>query len=317
MTQLKNIVGVQFRKAGKIYDFETLKELRVGERVIVETDRGPTIAVIADVRMEAAAKYKNELKKIVRKANYKDFAKSEKFSDKDALATAETHVKNLKLKMRVLKVEVSMGGNKVTVFFSAPDRVDFRELLKLLATNYKARVELKQVGSRDEAKILGGVGICGREYCCSTFLREFVPVSIKMAKNQNLALNPTKVSGGCGRLLCCLTYENDVYTELKSTMPPVGVRVHFDGGREGRILSTDIFNQIVVVEDESGMTQEVDVAQVESMKAKPKKEQAKKEQPNLVPDDWGKDIDLKELLESQPKRSKNNNKNHRHKNKKK
>ena len=268
--------------------------------------------MVADLRMEPSKKYADgALKRIIRKANYKDLAGNKDFSDHEALETAEKKVQQLKLKMRILKVEISMGGNKVVVLFSAPDRVDFRELLKQLASSFKARVELKQVGSRDEAKIVGGVGICGREFCCSTFLREFVPVSIKMAKNQNLALNPSKVSGGCGRLLCCLTYENDVYTELRKTIPHTGTMVTYDGDLQGRVLRGDLLNQTVLIEDSQGMSVELNVSEITFEKSKPKKsgkqhskdkKHHKKPTKDEASDDWGKDIDLKELMKDPKKK---------------
>ncbi len=263
--------------------------------------------------MESSKKYaEGALKRIIRKANYKDLAGNKDFTDHEALEIAEKKVEQLKLKMRILKVEMSMGGNKVVVLFSAPDRVDFRELLKQLASSFKARVELKQVGSRDEAKIVGGVGICGREFCCSTFLREFVPVSIKMAKNQNLALNPSKVSGGCGRLLCCLTYENDVYTELRKTIPHSGTMVTYDGDLQGRVLRGDLLNQTVLIEDSQGMTLELSVSDIKFEKSKPRpkkseknhrdKNKPKKSDQKKSSDDWGKDIDLKELMKDPKKK---------------
>jgi len=164
-----------------------------------------------------------------------------------------------------------LGGSKVTVYFTAPKRVDFRELVKNLAGKLRTRVELKQVGPRDEAKLLGGVGVCGREYCCSTFLRDFLPVSIKMAKNQNLALNPAKLSGGCGRLLCCLTYEDETYKDIRKTMPKVGRMVRFDPTENdwndwedesdtdsrqfntlGKVIKVDLLNEMVLLVAEDG-----------------------------------------------------------------
>ena len=174
----------------------------------------------------------------------------------------------LALDMRIINVEVQFGGNKVIVFFSAPGRVDFRELVKELASGLKTRVELKQVGARDEAKLTGGIGICGREFCCSSWLREFVPVSIKMAKNQNLALNPNKVSGGCGRLLCCLTYEDETYSELRQKLLPKGTMVELDDGYTGKVLKGDILNQVLVVELSGGDQRTVAISSVKTVDEK-------------------------------------------------
>lgn len=166
-------------------------------------------------------------------------------------------------------------------------------MVKDLATGVRARIELKQVGARDEAKIVGGLGICGREYCCSSFLRDFVPVSIKMAKNQNLALNPSKVSGGCGRLLCCLTYENDVYTELRKKLPPRGVRVRFDDAQVGMVIRGDVLNQTVLLETEDGQQVSVPVSGIEVIEGGGKSQPAA--QPAAAGENWGDDIDIEGL----------------------
>lgn len=181
-------------------------------------------------------------------ASQRDLEEARKLTPEAAAKVAKERADRLGLKMTVLQSEVQFGGNKVIIFFSATGRVDFRDLVKDLASSLKARVELKQVGARDEAKLVGGIGVCGREFCCSSFLRDFVPVSIKMAKNQNLALNPSKVSGGCGRLLCCLTYENDQYTELRKSFPPKNAQIRcLDDGVVGRVLKGDVLNQTVLI----------------------------------------------------------------------
>src|SRR5690606_13328729 len=207
---------------------------------------------------------------------------------------ARSRVDKLQLKMSVLQSDVQFGGNKVIVYFSAPGRVDFRDLVKELAAGLKARVELKQVGARDEAKLVGGIGICGREFCCSSFLRDFVPVSIKMAKNQNLALNPSKVSGGCGRLLCCLTYENDLYTELRRKIPSRGTRLRVVGDQDfgvvGDVIKGDILNQEVVLETDDCRQVAVKLADTELVD--------KSAAPSIAStdaDDWASDIDLEAL----------------------
>ena len=245
-----NVVGVQFKRAGKIYDFSYKDlNLKVGDKVLVETEWGESVGKIvlvgfySEKEMEA-----RKLKAVVRKFGKKDVSKGFHLTTDEVVSFARRKITRFKLDMRVLKAEIFYGGNRVLIFFSSPGRVDFRGLVKELAGGLKARVELKQVGPRDETKLLGGVGVCGREYCCSSFLREFVPVSIKMAKNQNLALNPTKVSGGCGRLLCCLTFEDDNYKELRLRLPAAGSEVKLRETDEiGVVQKADLLNQTLQV----------------------------------------------------------------------
>jgi cell fate regulator YaaT (PSP1 superfamily) len=264
-----NVIGVQFRRAGKIYHFTAGDfDVRVGDEVVVDTDRGPSLAEVTVLRLlDRSELGDQELKPIIRKASQKDLEPAGKLTPEYVEKFARDALKRHDLNIRILKGEILLGGNKVIVYFSAPGRVDFRELVKDLATGLYARVELKQVGARDEAKLVGGLGICGREFCCSSFLREFVPVSIKMAKNQNLALNPTKVSGGCGRLLCCLTYENDTYSELRRIMPGKGAKVRVnDGGDEGMVatvIKSDLINQLVMIISDAGNIQTLPVSQLE------------------------------------------------------
>lgn len=249
------IASVQFRRAGKLYDFSFKNlTLNVGDHVIVDSEKGPSLAQIKLLK-PVPTKGERKLKGILRRVNTKELTKPARWTDEEILATTRTKVDDLKLDMRLLKAENQPGSNKIVVYFSSPGRVDFRLLVKDLASLLKARIELKQVGARDETKLLGGIGICGREYCCSSFLREFIPVSIRMAKNQNLALNPSKVSGGCGRLLCCLTYENDVYTELRQTLPPRGAKVRvLDNEKIVQVLRTDLLNQLVEVDLDGQLT---------------------------------------------------------------
>jgi cell fate regulator YaaT (PSP1 superfamily) len=282
-----NIVGVQFRRAGKIYDFDA-KELllQVGDRVVVETERGPSLAEVRRINfLTESERRERDLKPIVRLASHKDLDTSGRLSVEHATSFAKEKIKKLELDMHVINVEIQFGGNKVIIFFSAPGRVDFRELVKELAGGLKTRVELKQVGARDEAKLAGGIGICGREFCCSSFLREFVPVSIKMAKNQNLALNPSKVSGGCGRLLCCLTYEDDTYTELRQKLLPKCTRVKLPDGNFGDVVKGDILNQVMMVETDQGEQIQVPVNDLEVVNVN-----------EGVADDWGDDIDFDSLM---------------------
>ena len=284
-----NIAGLQFRRAGKIYDFNIDGfALTVGDEVVVDTERGPSVAKVASLKYVSKEKYPSDgLKGIMRVATERDLSPSSRFSPEDVERITKEKIARAGLEMKILKAEIQLGGNKITVFFSAPGRVDFRDLVKDLAGTFKARVELKQVGARDEAKLVGGVGICGREYCCSSFLRDFVPVSIKMAKNQNLALNPSKVSGGCGRLLCCLTYENDTYSDLRRRMPSIGSRVRTADGQTGDIIKGDLLNQLVLVETDQGQQVPFKISEIEVIE---KSKGAAAEE-----GEWGQDIDLAAL----------------------
>jgi cell fate regulator YaaT (PSP1 superfamily) len=295
-----NVVGVQFRRAGRIYDFNAGEfELRIGDDVVVETDRGPSIGKVRQLKFLPIDPQKAaEMKTILRRARRKDL-EANSLTPEKALEISRSRVYELKLDMMVLQADVQFGGNKVILYFTAPGRIDFRDLVKDLASSLRSRVELKQVGARDETKILGGIGVCGREYCCSSFLREFVPVSIKMAKNQNLALNPSKVSGGCGRLLCCLTYENDMYTELRTKLPPRGSRLRaIEEDFVGNVIKADLLNQTVVLESESGQQLTVAIADTEMLDSRggppPPAPQGESEAEN-----WAEDIDLSQLVDDE------------------
>jgi len=304
-----NIAGVQFRRAGKIYDFKYEElPLNVGDHVVVDTERGPSLARVVMLKFEAESdNSKRELKDILRRAGHKELEKKSKLTTDEIVSFTKDKVNTLKLDMTVLTSEVQFGGGKITIFFTSPGRVDFRELVKELASGLKSRVELKQVGARDEAKLIGGTGICGREFCCSSFLREFVPVSIKMAKNQNLALNPNKVSGGCGRLLCCLTYEDDTYSSLKKKFPKKGTKVYVaEIGGYCTIIKNDLLNEEVVVENERG---QVETYALEDIEVLNKKEGRVEEKTS----DWGDDLDL-DALEKFANQSKKQNKNFKNKN---
>ena len=240
--------------------------LRVGDFVLVDTERGPSLAEVMLLDYTVPRKGDRKLKPVIRKVHAKEIDKPLRWSEEEIHALALDKIKTYDLSMRLLKTEMQFGGNKIILYFTSPARVDFRQLVKELANELKTRLELKQIGARDETKLLGGLGICGREYCCSSFLREFIPVSIKMAKNQNLALNPQKVSGGCGRLLCCLTYENDVYSQLRRELPSKGSIVRLvDTGKECRIVKTDLFNQRLWVEDRDGEQKEVGLKDIEKL----------------------------------------------------
>ncbi len=318
-----NVVGVQFRRAGKIYHFTAGEfDVRVGDEVVVDTDRGPSLAEVAVLKLVDRSEVGDqELKPIIRKASQKDLEPAGKLTPDYVEKFAREALKRHDLNIRILKAEILLGGNKVVVYFSAPGRVDFRELVKDLATGLYARVELKQVGARDEAKLVGGIGICGREFCCSSFLREFVPVSIKMAKNQNLALNPTKVSGGCGRLLCCLTYENDTYSELRRVMPGKGAKVRvIEDGLVATVVKSDLINQLVMIISDAGNMQTLPVSQLEVLdkggrsggggvsgsggaKGDKGEKGEKRDEEMAEAEIWAEDINLEELGFEPPERS--------------
>jgi cell fate regulator YaaT (PSP1 superfamily) len=239
------------------------------------------------------------LKPILRTASDNDLRETSHVTLDESVRIARGRVEHFKLNMRILKAEGQFGGNKLIIYFSAPGRVDFRDLVKDLASALRARVELKQVGARDEAKLVGGMGICGREYCCSSFLRDFVPVSIKMAKNQNLALNPNKVSGGCGRLLCCLTYENDAYIDLRKRLPPLKSRVRAtEEGVSGTVIKTDILNQMVMIETADGRLLPFKAKDLEVLE---QSQIRREEDPDMAEaESWGEDLDIGMLMDKTP-----------------
>ena len=288
-----NLAAVQFKRAGRIYHFAVREHmtLLVGDTVVVDTDRGLSLAKV--VQLVYARDREKKVKPIVRKATTSDLQEG-RISADEAQAFVQKKITQLELNMKVLKVEVQFSGNKVVVYFAAPGRVDFRKLVKDVAAGLKLRVELKQVGPRNETKLLGGMGVCGREYCCSSFLRDFLPVSTRMAKNQNLALNPSKVSGGCGRLLCCLKYENDTYTELRRKLPPKGARVEVVKHKlQGTISKVDLLNEMLVVETDNNEHLNVAAQDVKVLQAFNKSRSPEK--PNDE-QDWGEDLDLKDLV---------------------
>ncbi len=244
------VVGVRFKTAGKMYYFSPGKlEIKEGEGVIVETARGMEYATIELARTVVSDdNVVKPLKSIVRIADEKDIKRHEENESRKAEAMKLCQEKILKhnLEMKLIDVEYTFDNNKIVFYFTADGRIDFRELVKDLAGVFRMRIELRQVGVRDEAKMLGGVGCCGRPLCCASWLADFQPVSIKMAKNQNLSLNPTKISGICGRLMCCLKYENDTYCQLRKGMPEVNDVVDTPEGR-AKVVEADIIRGIVKV----------------------------------------------------------------------
>ena len=229
------VIGVRFKEVGKIYYFDPdQKDYSLGELVIVETARGVECGTVAIANKEVADEsIVKPLKKVVRSANKEDLRRMEENRQKEkrAYRICQEKINANKLEMKLVGVEYAFDNSKILFYFTADGRVDFRELVKDLASVFRTRIELRQIGVRDEAKMLGGLGICGRPFCCSSFLGEFQPVSIKMAKEQGLSLNPTKISGTCGRLMCCLKYEQPAYEELLRTTPKVGAVVNTPDGR--------------------------------------------------------------------------------------
>lgn len=252
------VIGVRFRTAGKIYFFDPKDfQVKMGQHVIVETSRGIEYGKVVSERRNIKEKYlSDELKPVIRIATEEDDEKAAKNrqKEKEAYKICLQKIKDHKLKMKLVATEYTFDNNKVLFYFTADGRVDFRELVKDLASVFRTRIELRQIGVRDEAKMLGGIGICGRELCCNTFLSEFAPVSIKMAKEQNLSLNPTKISGVCGRLMCCLKNEQETYEYLNSKLPKIGDVLKTNTGVVGEVQRVDVLRQKVklIVEDENG-----------------------------------------------------------------
>lgn len=242
------VVGVSFKRAGKVYYFDPGKfNLKMGDYVIVETARGVEFGeVVLNPREVTKDEIVAPLKKVIRKANPDDYEKNKenKRLEKKAFDICLKKIKKHELPMKLIDVEYTFDHNKIIFYFTAEGRVDFRELVKDLARVFKTRIELRQIGVRDEAKMVGGLGICGRPLCCSLFLRDFDPISIKMAKKQELSLNPSKISGVCGRLMCCLKYESTTYKRLKEEMPEIGDTVESDIG-EGEIVERNLVKKTV------------------------------------------------------------------------
>ena len=276
------IIGVRFRTAGKIYYFDPKKlPIKKGDHVIVETARGIEYGnVVAGVREVPDDQVVQPLKPVIRIATPDDTAREarNREKEKEAMRICLEKIKKHNLEMKLIDAEYTFDNNKVLFYFTADGRIDFRELVKDLAAVFRTRIELRQIGVRDETKILGGIGICGRPLCCHTFLSEFAPVSIRMAKEQNLSLNPTKISGVCGRLMCCLKNEAETYEYLNSRLPAIGDKVLTEDGIKGDVQSVNVLRQtvkvVVDVEDEK----EIREYPVEKLKFKPRK---KKERLNL------------------------------------
>ena len=273
---MTRVIGVRFRQAGKIYFFAPGKlHIKKGDKVIVETARGVEFgSVVAGPKDVEDEEIMQPLKPVIRVATEEDKRVEEKNreKEKEAFDICLEKIRKHNLEMKLINAEYTFDNNKVLFYFTADGRIDFRELVKDLAAVFRTRIELRQIGVRDETKIRGGIGICGRPLCCNTYLSEFAPVSIKMAKEQNLSLNPTKISGVCGRLMCCLTNEEETYEDLNSRLPALGDFVTTNDGLKGEVQSVSVLRQLVKVvvtlEDDE---KEIREYKVSELRFKPRK----------------------------------------------
>ena len=288
---MARIVRIQFTTAGKLYDFGVGKTpLKPGDQVIVETERGKSIGRVVSGPIELDDSLIPEgMKQVQRLAEPSDLATqaANTLKEKEAHKFCLNRIKERVMDMKLVKVEYLFDGSKAIFYFTADGRVDFRELVKDLAHAFHTRIEMRQIGVRDESKMVGGIGICGRELCCSSYLREFEPVSVKMAKEQNLALNPSKISGQCGRLLCCLSYEFDTYCSLRKGLPKCGKRVQC-GCVDGEVVKVNVLQGTVTVKnfDDTMVQLKGDEISPENVSDRVKKPQGKDAPP--PPDAKGK-----------------------------
>ena len=277
---MTNVIGVRFRRAGKVYYFSPGKlNIQKDDHVIVETARGVDYGhVVIGMKEVEDDKVIQPLKPVIRLATVQDDAQEEgnREKEREAFQICLEKIRKHKLDMKLIDAEYTFDNNKVLFYFTADGRIDFRELVKDLASVFKTRIELRQIGVRDETKILGGIGICGRPLCCHTHQSEFLPVSIKMAKEQNLSLNPTKISGVCGRLMCCLKHEEETYEELNSRLPGVGDHVTARDGSKGEVSSVNVLRQLVkVIVTLDNEEKEIREYRVEELKFRPRRKKEK------------------------------------------
>ena len=275
-----NVIGVRFRTAGKIYFFSPGQfAVKQGDHVIVETARGVEYGrVVSGPKEVSDDSVVQPLKSVIRIATDEDKRTVEENhqKEKEAFKICQEKIRKHNLDMKLIDAEYTFDNNKVLFYFTADGRIDFRELVKDLASVFKTRIELRQIGVRDETKILGGIGVCGRPLCCSSYMADFIPVSIKMAKEQNLSLNPSKISGVCGRLMCCLKYEEDTYEYLNSRLPNVGDFVTTPEGLKGEVHSVNVLRQLVkVIVTVDGDDKDVREYAVKELKFKPKRRNEK------------------------------------------
>ena len=299
---MTKVIGVRFRNAGKVYYFAPGKlKICQGDHVIVETARGVEYGyVVLGVKEVEDDKIVQPLTPVMRVATPEDDEKAEKNreKEKEAFAVCQEKIRKHELDMKLIDAEYTFDNNKVLFYFTADGRIDFRELVKDLAAVFKTRIELRQIGVRDETKILGGIGICGRPLCCHSYLSDFAPVSIKMAKEQNLSLNPTKISGVCGRLMCCLKNEQETYEELNSHLPNVGDYVTTPDGLKGEVNSLSVLRQLVkVVVTLENDEKEIREYKAQELRFKPRKKKDKA----VVSDDELKALEALERKEGKSK----------------
>ena len=304
---MKRIIGVRFKRLGKIYFFDPKwLEVKKGENVIVETTQGEEIAeVVVPNRMIEEEKVVVPLKKVIRLASARDLKHAEECrkKEKEAFEVCNKKIKEHKLNMTLTDVEYKFDNSKILFYFTADGRVDFRELVKDLASIYKTRIELRQIGVRDEVKRIGGNGVCGRELCCCSFLSDFETVSIKMAKEQNISLNPSKISGNCGRLMCCLKYEQEVYEEKLKKLPNIGAIVKTPDGK-GEVEGLETLKEIVKVKIKDGeifKIKKYDAKDITVLKDVAKEQSDKEEK------EYQKELKELEKLEKEDSKIRNNN----------
>jgi cell fate regulator YaaT (PSP1 superfamily) len=289
---MPNIIGVRFKTAGKVYSFDPAGvDLKVYDYVVVQTSRGVELGqvTIAPKQVEASA-VTSELKPILRKATEDDVKRAQSFAAKEADAVTECQkiIAMAKLPMKLVSAEYNLDGSRLTFYFTAEERVDFRDLVRELTTFFKTRIELRQIGPRDQAKMVGGLGRCGRHLCCGSFLTEFTPVSIRMAKDQDLPLDPMKISGVCGRLQCCLAYESEQYREAKAALPKRGQPVDTPSGK-GVVIGGNPLKQTILVELETQAEAEFPLTQITIVNApsgmpvvEPEPQEAEEPEPPVV-----------------------------------
>ena len=311
---MAKVVGVRFRNVGKIYYFDPKDyEIKSGDHVIVETARGIEYGKVVLAPQEVPEeKVVRPLKEVLRPATEEDQERERKnrIQEREALKVCQKKIREHNLDMKLIDAEYTFDNNKVLFYFTADGRIDFRQLVKDLASIFKTRIELRQIGVRDETKILGGIGNCGRCLCCHTYLSEFAPVSIKMAKEQNLSLNQTKISGVCGRLMCCLKNEQETYEELNKKLPGIGSIVTMPDGVQGTVQSVNVLRQRVRVIYEENDEKTVEEFAVEDLKFRPKKRKVKVSDKELKELEGLEDEEdfLDELPAQEPKKKNENKK---------
>ena len=276
---MTKVVGIRFRNVGKVYYFNPKGyKMKAGDHVIVETARGIEYGrVVLEPKAVGEDEVGHPLKEVLRVATAEDDEreKQNRIREKDAFKICQKKIREHGLEMKLIDAEYTFDNNKVLFYFTADGRIDFRQLVKDLAAIFKTRIELRQIGVRDETKILGGIGICGRCLCCHTYLTEFAPVSIKMAKEQNLSLNQTKISGVCGRLMCCLKNEQETYEELNKKLPGTGDTVTLPDGMQGTVQSVNVLRQLVKVIVEVNDEKEIQEFPASELKFRPRKKKVK------------------------------------------